>query len=27
MKGVQTPFTESWIIENGNAWFVYQPAN
>ena len=26
MKGVQTPFTESWIIENGNAWFVYQPA-
>ena len=26
MKGVQTPFTESWIIENGNAWFIYQPS-
>ncbi len=26
MKGIQTPFTESWIIENGNAWFVYQPS-
>jgi len=25
MKGVQTPFTESWIIEKGTAWFVYQP--
>jgi hypothetical protein len=26
MKGVQTPFSESWIIENGNAWFIYQPS-
>jgi hypothetical protein len=26
MKGVQTPFAESWIIENGNAWFIYQPS-
>ena len=26
MKGVQTPFTESCIIENGNAWFIYQPS-
>ena len=26
MKGVQTPFTESWIIEKGNAWFIYQPS-
>jgi hypothetical protein len=26
MKGVQTPFSESWIIEKGNAWFVYQPS-
>ena len=26
MKGIQTPFSESWIIENGNAWFVYQPS-
>ncbi len=26
MKGVQTPFTENWIIEKGNAWFVYQPS-
>ena len=25
MKGVQTPFTESWIIDKGTAWFVYQP--
>ena len=22
MKGVQTPFQESWIIEKGTAWFV-----
>jgi hypothetical protein len=26
MKGVQTPFSESWIIEKGDAWFVYQPS-
>ena len=25
MKGVQTPFSEQWIIEKGNAWFIYQP--
>ena len=25
IKGVQTPLTESWIIENGTAWYVYQP--
>lgn len=25
MKGVQTPLTESWIIEKGTAWYVYQP--
>src|ERR1700680_1859514 len=22
MKGIQTPFQESWIIEKGTAWFV-----
>jgi hypothetical protein len=27
MKGIQTPISESWIIENGNAWFIYQPSN
>jgi hypothetical protein len=27
MKGVQTPFTESWIIEKGSAWFVFQPSS
>ncbi len=27
MKGVQTPFTESWIIEKGNAWFIFQPSS
>ena len=27
MKGVQTPFSESWIIEKGNAWFIFQPTN
>jgi hypothetical protein len=26
MKGVQTPFSESWIIEKGDAWFIYQPS-
>jgi hypothetical protein len=26
IKGVQTPFTEHWIIEKGNAWFVYEPS-
>jgi hypothetical protein len=25
MKGVTTPLTEIWTIDNGNAWFVYQP--
>jgi predicted small secreted protein len=24
IKGVQTPFVETWILENGNAWFVYR---
>jgi hypothetical protein len=24
MKGVQTPFQETWILEKGNAWFVYR---
>jgi predicted small secreted protein len=24
MKGVQTPFQETWILEKGNAWYVYQ---
>jgi len=23
MKGIRTPITESWIIENGSAWFIY----
>jgi hypothetical protein len=27
MKGVVTPFTESWIIEKGNAWFIFQPSS
>jgi hypothetical protein len=22
MKGIQTPFEESWIIEKGTAWYV-----
>jgi hypothetical protein len=26
MKGVTTPLLEIWTIDNGNAWFVYQPA-
>ena len=25
MKGVQVPLEESWIIERGTAWYVYQP--
>lgn len=24
MKGIQTPFNESWIIENGSAWYIYR---
>jgi len=24
MKGIQTPFTETWILEKGNAWYVYR---
>ena len=24
MKGVQTPFRETWILEKGNAWYVYR---
>ena len=24
MKGIQTPFQETWILENGNAWYVYR---
>ncbi len=24
MKGIQTPFRETWILEKGNAWFVYR---
>jgi predicted small secreted protein len=24
MKGVQTPFQETWILEKGNAWYVYR---
>ena len=24
MKGIQTPLAESWIIENGSAWYVYR---
>lgn len=23
-KGVQTPFQETWILEKGNAWYVYR---
>lgn len=25
MKGVQTPFSEAWVIDKGTAWYVYQP--
>lgn len=24
MKGIQTPVPETWIIENGSAWYVYR---
>jgi hypothetical protein len=24
MKGIQTPFQETWILEKGNAWYVYR---
>jgi hypothetical protein len=24
MKGIQTPFEETWILEKGNAWYVYR---
>jgi hypothetical protein len=24
MKGIQTPLDESWIIENGSAWYIYR---
>jgi hypothetical protein len=24
MKGIETPFDENWIIENGSAWYVYR---
>jgi predicted small secreted protein len=24
MKGIQTPFQETWTLEKGNAWYVYQ---
>lgn len=24
MKGIQTPVDETWIIENGSAWYVYR---
>ena len=24
MKGMETPFNENWIIENGSAWYVYR---
>jgi hypothetical protein len=24
IKGIQTPVTESWIIEDGAAWYVYR---
>jgi hypothetical protein len=24
MKGIQTPLTESWIIEKGSAWYVFR---
>ena len=24
MKGIPTPLAEEWIIENGNAWYVYR---
>jgi hypothetical protein len=24
MKGIETPLPETWIIENGSAWYVYR---
>jgi hypothetical protein len=24
MKGIQTPFQETWILEKGNAWYVFR---
>jgi hypothetical protein len=24
MRGIQTPFPETWIIENGSAWYIYR---
>jgi hypothetical protein len=24
MRGIQTPVEETWIIENGSAWYVYR---
>jgi hypothetical protein len=24
MKGIETPLDETWIIENGSAWYVYR---
>lgn len=24
MRGIQTPFDEMWIIENGSAWYIYR---
>jgi len=24
MKGVQTPIGETWVFENGQAWYVYR---
>jgi len=24
MKGIETPIDETWIIENGSAWYVYR---
>lgn len=24
MKGIETPLTETWIIENGTPWYVYR---
>jgi hypothetical protein len=24
MKGIETPIDETWVIENGSAWYVYR---
>jgi len=24
MKGIETPLPETWIVENGSAWYVYR---